>query len=191
MRALGFWLNEHHVFGNEQSNRVTDGVSPPPSPRGRIGLRGELKPTWLLKVFEDLLHYAVALVLLFIGFLVLYHATSDLLNTSLVFSARMIEGINGVLLAIIVLELMTTVVAHFEHAGLQLKPFLIIGIISAVRHILTIGARLTLAGEVTGPEFRHSQIELGVETAVVLGLAVSLLLVRLGEKTAADRADDG
>jgi len=79
----------------------------------------------------------------------------------------------------LVLELMTTVVAHFEHAGFQLQPFLIIGIISGVRHILTVGARLSLAGEVTGTAFRQSQIELGVEAAVVLGLGVALFLVRL------------
>ena len=56
--------------------------------------------------------------------------------------------------------------------------FLIIGIISAVRHILTIGARLTLQGEGTQTSFRNSQIELGVEAAVVLALALGLTLVR-------------
>jgi len=66
-----------------------------------------------------------------------------------------------------------------ERAGFQLQPFLIIGIISGVRHILTLGARLSLAGEVTGTAFRRSQIELGVEAAVVLGLGVALFLVRL------------
>ena len=87
------------------------------------------------------------------------------------------------LFVVIVLELMSTVVAHFEHAGFQLQPFLIIGIISGVRHILTVGARLSLAGEVTGRAFRQSQIELGVEAAVVLGLGLALFLVRLREQT--------
>ncbi len=144
----------------------------------------------LMTLCEDLFHYAVAVILLAIGALVLYHTGSDLLASGVPYSMRIIDGINGVLLGIIVLELMTTVIAHFEHAGLQLKPFLIIGIISAVRHILTIGARLTLAGEVSGVAFRDSQIELGVETGVVLGLAIGLLLVRLGEKTPSDRLED-
>jgi hypothetical protein len=52
-----------------------------------------------------------------------------------------------------------------------------------VRHILTVGARLSLAGEVTGRAFRQSQIELGVEAAVVLGLGLALFLVRLREQT--------
>ena len=36
-----------------------------------------------------------------------------------------------ILFVIIVMEILRTVVAHFDDAGLQLKPFLIIGIISA------------------------------------------------------------
>ena len=60
----------------------------------------------------------------------------------------------------------------------ELAVSLIIGIISAVRHILTVGARLTLVGEGTDTTFAHSQVELGVEAGVVLALALGLLLVR-------------
>ena len=90
------------------------------------------------------------------------------------------------LFVIIVMEMLRTVMAHFDDAGLQLKPFLIIGTISAVRHILTVGARLSLAGEVTGTAFRQSQIELGVEGAVVLGLGFALYLVRLRSSNATE-----
>lgn len=85
------------------------------------------------------------------------------------------------LFAIIVLEVMRTVVAHFEHGGLQLQPFLIIGIISAVREVLTVGARLSLqqAGREPTTQVLHSALlELGVNAAVVLGLAVALVLIR-------------
>ncbi len=51
---------------------------------------------------------------------------------------------------------------------------------------MTIGARLTLAGDVTGDAFDRSQIELGVETGVVLGLTIGLLLVRIGDRREAD-----
>jgi uncharacterized membrane protein (DUF373 family) len=131
---------------------------------------------------EDLAHYAVAILLLALGIIVLYHTAMALVEAGSTFSARVISGIDGVLFVIIVIELMQTVLAHFEHTGFQLKPFLIIGIISAVRHILTIGARLTLAGDLGGRAFTQSQIELGVETGVVLGLVVGLLLVRMGDR---------
>jgi uncharacterized membrane protein (DUF373 family) len=137
-----------------------------------------------LHLGEDLIHYAAAVLLLTLAVMVLYHTGQGLLAAGTDFSTRVIDGIDGVLFVIIVAELMQTVMAHFQHSGFQLKPFLIIGIISAIRHILTIGARLTLGADVTGNAFRNAQIELGVETGVVLGLAVGLLLVRLVDERA-------
>jgi hypothetical protein len=73
--------------------------------------------------------------------------------------------------------LLRTVLAHLETNDFQLKSFLIIGIISAVRHILGVGARITLTGTPTHDAFVRAQIELGVGAAVVLGLALSFLLI--------------
>ncbi|TML88702.1 MAG: hypothetical protein E6G08_07385 [Actinobacteria bacterium] len=87
------------------------------------------------------------------------------------------SGINDVLFVVIVLELLRTVVAHLETEDFQLRSFLIIGIISAVRHILGVGARLTLEAGITDTQFNRAQIELGVSAAVVLALAVSFILI--------------
>jgi uncharacterized membrane protein (DUF373 family) len=134
---------------------------------------------------ENVVQFAVALLLLVIAGIVLYRTTSDLATASPLFPDGVTFAINGVLFVIIVMEILRTVVAFFEGAGFQLKPFLVIGIISAVRHILTIGARLTLVGESSGAAFEHSQVELGVEAGVVLALTVALLMLRgrAGEKT--------
>ena len=93
-------------------------------------------------------------------------------------ATRITNVTNGVLFVIIVLEILTTVVAHFDFGGFQLKPFLIIGIISAVRHILTVGAQESLVGAESSVGFRRAQAELGVNAAVVLALVVGLILVR-------------
>jgi uncharacterized membrane protein (UPF0182 family) len=54
-------------------------------------------------------------------------------------------------------------------------PFLIIGIISAVRHILLVGARsLSSVGDKT---FNHTQIELAVNGGVALVLVIALVLL--------------
>ncbi|GAC1366135.1 MAG: hypothetical protein NVSMB32_10240 [Actinomycetota bacterium] len=158
---------------------VTAPLSPGVTPR-----RGSVV---VIGLTEDLVHYVVIAVLLLLAGMALYKTGTDLLGSHRDVANRVIDGLNGVLFVVIVLELMSTVVAHFEHAGFQLQPFLIIGIISGVRHILTLGARLSLAGEVTGTAFRQSQIELGVEGAVVLGLALALFLVRLREPTQAGK----
>ena len=139
----------------------------------------ERTPMAFIRLTEDLVHYLVIAALLVLAGMALYKTGIDLFHPDVSLANRVINGLNSVLFVVIVLELMTTVVAHFEHAGFQLQPFLIIGIISGVRHILTVGARLSLAGEVTGTAFRQSQIELGVEGAVVLGLGLALFLVRI------------
>jgi uncharacterized membrane protein (DUF373 family) len=134
----------------------------------------------LIRIAEDLIHYAVALVLLAVAGFVLYHTAYDLITRDEAFAAAAATAVNGVLFAIIVIEVMRTVVAHFERGGLQLQPFLIIGIISAVRGILTVGARLSLQGSVREPAttVHDALLELGVNAAVVVGLAVSLVLIR-------------
>jgi len=132
---------------------------------------------------EDVVHYIIAGLLLAIAAVVLYRTAADFLSPGHQFPVRITAAINGVLFVIIVLELLRTVLAHFETSELQLQPFLIIGVISSVRHILTIGARLTLQGEGTAEGFRHSQIELGVEAGVVLALAVGLILIRRSSTT--------
>jgi uncharacterized membrane protein (DUF373 family) len=129
---------------------------------------------------EDLVHYAVGVLLVLVAGVVLYHSIADFVTSDAAFAERITGVINGVLFVIIVMEILRTIVAHFDNAGLQLKPFLIIGIISAVRHILTVGAQLSLGVE-GGELFRHVQIELGVNAAVVLALVIGLVLVRRSE----------
>lgn len=159
----------------------------------RERLFGRTPHIGLIRIGEDLIHYAVAVVLLAVASIVLYHTAHDLAVTKQPFAAAATTAVNGVLFAIIVIEVMRTVVAHFERGGLQLQPFLIIGIISAVREILTVGARLSLQESGRAPTgsglttaiaeppsriVHNALLELGVNAAVVVGLALSLVLIR-------------
>lgn len=58
-------------------------------------------------------------------------------------------------------------------------PFLFIGIISATRGILAVGARLAIRpdGTIPAPAFRQAIIELGVDAAVIIALGVALKLI--------------
>jgi len=132
---------------------------------------------------EDVMHYAVAAFLLAMGVYVLAHSVYNFVHTGPDFAHRVTNGVNGVLFVIIVMEILRTVLAHFDDAGLQLKPFLIIGIISAVRHLLTVGAQASLGG--SEEAFGHTQMELGVNAGVVVALVIGLVLIRRTE--AADR----
>ena len=161
----------------------------------RKGLRHEgRRVIGLVEVAEDMVHYAVALVLVGVALVVLGHSVLDLFNSDEHFAKLVTDVINSILFVIIVMEILRTVVAHFDDAGLQLKPFLIIGIISAVRHILTVGAQASLGAAESdaahaASDFSHSQVELGVNAAVVMALVLGLVLVWRSERVAGDAAE--
>jgi uncharacterized membrane protein (DUF373 family) len=151
----------------------------PPAVARRLGFR--TAHLGVVGIAEDVIHYGVALVLMVVAAIVLYRTTYDLVGTSEPFAQAATTAVNGVLFAIIIMEVMRTVMAHFDRGGLQLQPFLIIGIISAVREILSVGAHLSLSssGHDGGASTTHlALLELGVNAGVVVGLAAALVLVR-------------
>ncbi len=145
--------------------------------RERRRLELARRPLVAIDRLDDLVHYLVAGLLLAIAGIVLYRTVDHLIASRHSFTTQITGGINDVLLVVIVMELLRTVVGHLESSEFQLRPFLIIGIISAVRRILTVGIQLSLLSGETDSAFRRAQIELGVEAAVVLALVVGLLLV--------------
>ena len=143
-------------------------------------------PLWVAQRAGDVIQLAVAVLLLVIAGIVLYRTCTDLLSSGADFPTRVTDAINGVLFVVIVLELIETVLSHFEGGGFQLQPFLVIGIISAVRHILTVGARLSLSGEGSSIAYSRAQVELGVNAGVVLALALALIMVRRNASPSGD-----
>lgn len=140
---------------------------------------------WPLRIvgyLEDGVHYLVVVLLFAVAAIVLYRTGVTLLRSSEPFPGNVTTVINGALFVIIVMEVLRTVVAHFEKTGFQLQPFLIIGIISATREILSVGARLSLQGEQSAASTRTTLLELGVNSGVVLSLAAALVLVRRAGK---------
>jgi uncharacterized membrane protein (DUF373 family) len=135
----------------------------------------------LLGSVDHALNYAVAVVLLAVAAIVLWHTGYELATSRQPFLTATTTAVNGVLFTIIVLEVFRTVVEHLKHGGVQLQPFLIIATISAVRSILAVGARLTLEGSAQQPMrsvIDSVLLELAVNAAVVLSLAAALVLVR-------------
>jgi uncharacterized membrane protein (DUF373 family) len=131
----------------------------------------------VLDAVEIVVHYVVAFLLLAIAAIVLYRTVEHLVDNRHHFTVQATTGINDLLFVVILMELLRTVVGHLETRAFRVRAFLTIGIISVVRHILSVGARLTLSDEMTETQFRHSQIELGVSAAVVLALALGLFVI--------------
>lgn len=86
-----------------------------------------------------------------------------------------IQFISDLLLVLIIMEVLGTVTHYLKARATSLRPFLFIGIISATRGILSIGARLSVEGSgIPLPEFQSSMIELAVNGAVILALGITL-----------------
>ncbi len=133
----------------------------------------------LLERAEDIVHYVVAGILMAVAIYMLIDTmrTLTVSMTKASFPAAATNAVNGVLFAVIIVEITRTVLSHFDNKGLQLQPFLIIGIVSAVRGVLSVGARLSL-NDMGAKQVDTSLLELGINAAVVLGLAASLVLIR-------------
>ncbi len=87
-----------------------------------------------------------------------------------------IQFVSDLLLVLIIMEVLGTVIHYLRAHATSLRPFLFIGIVSATRGILSIGARLSV-GEVKPGDFSNAMIELGVNAAVILALGVTLKLL--------------
>jgi len=89
-----------------------------------------------------------------------------------------VQLISDLLLVVIIMEVLGTVIHYLKSHVTSLRPFLFIGIISATRGILLIGARLTVeSGGHTVENFSSDMIELGVNAAVILALGITLKLL--------------
>jgi uncharacterized membrane protein (DUF373 family) len=167
---------ERIVSETPEGNRQSKGPARP-------SIRERLREAYIgaVAMAEDTIHYGVALVLIAVAAVVLYRTAYELATTHEQLAQAATTPLNGLLFAIIIMEVMRTVMAHFDRGGLQLQPFLTIGIVSAVREILSVGARLSLQspGQAGGSSVVHlALLELAVNGCLVVGLAVALMLVR-------------
>ena len=130
---------------------------------------------------EDGVHYCVVLVLMAVATIVLYHTTYELITSHQPVAQAATTAVNGVLFAIIIMEVMRTVMAHFERGGLQLPA-----IPDHRDHQRCAGDPFRwCAPFASKPGYgrrewhRHlALMELAVNGAVVFGLAASLVLIR-------------
>jgi uncharacterized membrane protein (DUF373 family) len=155
------------------------------SVKGLLTKDESLIPATFIDKLEDIVHGFLGIVLFIISVLAVGYTLQRLIETRPFFPLGMIQGINDILFVIIILEIMRTVIVRFTDGIFQLDSFLIIGVIAAVRHILTVGASLTMEKEKTTEYFNRSLIEMGVNTGIVLALVFALFLSRSARRASA------
>jgi len=132
-----------------------------------------------LRVLIDLVQYGVAIVLLVLAGVVLVNSFVGFVTKLDNYQTALISAVDGVLVVIILIDIMRTVLTHLEGWGFPFRPFLVIGIIAAVRDILAVSTRLTFSsGGAGSPTITQSLFELGTNAGVILVLAVALFLTR-------------
>jgi uncharacterized membrane protein (DUF373 family) len=125
---------------------------------------------------EDIFHAVLAIALLGIGIGAFVFSIKRLFETDPFFPNGMIQGINDILFIVIILEILRTVISRFTDGVYQLDKFLIIGVIAAVRHILTVGASLTLESGKSDQAFNRALYEMGLNAGIVVALVFAFFL---------------
>jgi len=86
--------------------------------------------------------------------------------------------VSDLLLILIIMEVLGTIRSYIEHGDSSVTPFLFIGIISATRGILSIGARLSIQDPaLSATEFRNAVIELAVNAVVIILLGITVRIL--------------
>ena len=160
------------------------------SVKGLLTNDESLIPITFIDKLEDILHGFLGIILFIISVLAAGHTLLRLVHTHPFFPAGMIQAINDILFVVIILEIMRTVIVRFTDGIFQLDNFLIIGVIAAVRHILTVGASLTMEKMQTSKYFDRSLIEMGVNAGIVLALVFALFLARSARAARSARSTD-
>lgn len=150
------------------TNRAEDG-------RGR---RARSRTASIFRQVEIVLYTAVAVALAAAGAALFVDAIrvfiSDLGDAPL--TGLILDLLDGLLLVFIVSELLHTVRTVIDENVLRTEPFLVVGIVAVIRRLIVISAE---ADEFVGePQFADMLLEIGALVATVLGLGLTIFLLR-------------
>jgi len=142
-------------------------------------------------VVEDIVY--IGLGILLAGSSIILLATGVIgFGQSLVsgsFVANIVPLLDRILLILLLVELLYTVQVSFREHALVPEPFILVGLIAAIRRILVLTAEFAEIVDKPETVFRHFIIELAALTFLIVSLVVSLVLLqKRGGKMAAERA---
>jgi uncharacterized membrane protein (DUF373 family) len=132
------------------------------------------------------IEYAIVVSLLTVSAVVLVRTISQFLRASEPLADSVVGAIDGILVVIILLDIVHTVFRHLRNAAFPVRPFLVIGILAAVRDILSASATLTLSSHLSTSSTDTTLLELGVGVGVVVALLFGLWLLGVSGHTDAD-----
>ncbi|GDY28731.1 phosphate-starvation-inducible PsiE family protein [Gandjariella thermophila] len=162
------------------------GTSTPESVPRPVG-RGGGRALRVLAGLERLALYLVAVLFLVAALGVLATTLVDVVRAQGPWWVRLADLFEGLLLGVIILEIYSSVLIAITRGRFSVEPFLIIGIVAALRHILSIGVQVAL-GPGSEVESQHQLLDVGTNVAIIFVLVAALALVRWSSRWSEDEA---
>ena len=157
------------------------------------GVRG-----WIARQFtrvEDAVYIGLGLLLAVTAFALLVTGAVEFVSSVMAgrLAETVVEILDRILLVLLIVEILYTVQVSFREHTLVPEPFLIVGLIAAIRRVLVLTAEFKNLLQKGDTAFRDGMVELGLLGFLVVALVVSLVLLRkadaaAGQSTRAHRA---
>ena len=135
---------------------------------------------WLFGRVEDLVYIGLAVLLAASAVVLLVDGASAFMAAvgAGELPARIVSLLDRILLILMIIEILYTVQVSVREHTLNAEPFLVVGLIAAVRRVLVLTAEFAKLVEAEEPAFRKAMIELGLLTILIVALVVSLAILR-------------
>src|SRR5438445_2842657 len=160
-------IYEQAIDGSFRDNEMTS--ADPVGPQARA---------WIARAFtgvEDVVYIGLGLLLAGSAFTLLVTGVIEFGQSVAARKANIVELLDRILLILLIVELLYTVQVSFREHALVPEPFLLVGLISAIRRVLVVTAEFGELRDKTETAFQHFVVELAVMTLLIVALAVALL----------------
>ena len=139
------------------------------------------EPTWTARVFtivENVVYIGLGIVLAGSAFGLLVVGVVEFIQGVVADAPRLILLLDRMLLVLLILELLYTVRVSFQRHAIFPEPFLLVGLISAIRRVLVLTAEFGESPDKSVTAVQAFCLEIAVLTAMILALAISHMLLR-------------
>ncbi|MEW6103768.1 MAG: phosphate-starvation-inducible PsiE family protein [bacterium] len=123
-------------------------------------------------LIDDIVHISVAFILVFAAFAFLYQAFIKAFSLNI---TSILEMVGDALFVLLIMEILWDVLRYFKKLPFTLKPFIFVGIISSIRGMVLVEAKMSIGFEEIPLSYQLAKI--GVFALVIFILCLCLYLL--------------
>ena len=150
------------------------------------------RATALLERIDEVIYGIIAFFLVVTAFLTFYSVTLSILDYFKDSDSRhaVVIILDKLMLTLMVLEILYTVRISFESHSLSAEPFLVVGILAAIRRILVISVESGYLITVGQDGFIELMAEISILGLLVLMFVIAIILLRKNKAQLASKTSD-